>query len=246
MALSTLGLDKLLGDLRIRLNEITEEELKNEELVRWLNLGCFDTALQLIGISGHWFLSKADLAKPSAAGIVSLIEDYNGDATNIVRLDRVYYDGGTPATRQLIPIVNVEELEGHYDNAIIGGGSGVGCVCAHWGENLYFSDPTWANGKDAQDFKIVYIKRPTKMDASAADYSAEYMDVPVEFQDLVVSFAQVRAMQKKGIVAGRKQLQQDIFNRIGQIREGYWEQLDYKEQLQSLWAGAPLRQPASR
>lgn len=247
MALSSVTLGTLVSDLRIRLNEISEEEFKDEELYRWLNLGCFDTAVQLTGISTHWFLTEAHLASPSGGRVSVLVDNTEPDAlaTNIIRLDRVYYDpdeGAAVTGRVLIPLVNIEELEGYEDNSILHPTADAqpGVVCAQWGEYLYFSNATWANILSGDELNIVYVKRPTKMTGPASE-----MDVPVEYQDLVISFAQVRAMQKKGIVQGRAQLQEDIENRIAQIRATHFNMLGYKDQLTGVREGMFPKPPTS-
>jgi hypothetical protein len=220
MALSTVRLDKLRADLQIRLGEISEKEFRHEELNRWLNLGCYDTAIQLLGISSHWFLTvQTGIA---VAGQTTDISSYGP-----VRIEKICTSDGA-----IIPMIEIDELEGFTSNAILDDDTN-GFV-AQWGETLYFSKST----HDSTNVQMYYIRRPATMSSDSS-----LMDVPPQYQDLVVMFAQVKGMQKKGLIEGRSALEQDISDRIEGIRRSYLGQMAMKENIRYMREGFPQQRP---
>lgn len=245
--ISTIERATLRADLQIRLNEVSSKDFLPAELNRWLNLGCFEVAIQLSAISPHWFMDREDLYDV-AANTVYLTDDGTNTGTpyNIIRLEKVVWTGDA-GDDVIIPIVDISELEGFSGNTILQPTANAlpGVVCAHWGDALYFTG-TWAAGVDLSKVTITFIKRPAKMNydtealALAAGASGEaYMDAPREHQDLVIMFAQKIAMFKKGLITGRAQLEEDITARLTQIRRSYLGQMAAKDVGKILTEGYP-------
>ena len=180
MALSTVSLEVLRNDLRSRLPESNRSEILNSELERFLNLGQFDVATKLSGINNIWYGTKATVT--IATGAIDLA------SLSIMRIIKL-----VDATNGVVPFFDEAGFEEIKKNFAYDATRAV----SHFGTNLDVyagaSAPTVGN------LTLYYYRKPIDMTAALT------MDVPSEFQDMVVSFAEKKALQRLGIPSAQKE-----------------------------------------
>lgn len=213
MALSTKTLKNLRSDLRSRLANISDEKFFDSELNSWLNLGQYEVARGLSAISDHWYgttEATVDISDCSAGSVTAktLGSDFTVAESGILKFTQVIIDAGA-ATNKLCPFKRLEEIYGmasnsNYDNSF---------AVAWHGAKLYFFFGTSLT-MDATTCTLFYLRKPTEM---ASDAST--VDVPTEYVDLVVTFAQSKAYQKLGMMNEKSMLDADIAGKFNDIRQ---------------------------
>jgi len=196
MALGTVTLATLRADLRSRLGELTPVQLSDEELNRWLNVGQKDVAVRLYDISDTWYLSSESGTFTSGS--------YTLTATDVHKVKAVM----KTSDRKLLPIVPVSELGGYSASSFWGTSTE---VVAQVGKSLVSSNSLSTTG-----ITIYYHRTPADMSTDSSP-----MDVPDEFQDLVILFAQARAYQKLGMLDKELSVRRSVSERLNEIRNTY-------------------------
>jgi len=180
MALSTITLATLRNDLRSRLPEANRDEILDSELDRFLNLGQFDVATKLSGINNIWYGTKATVIISSSAIDLSSL--------SIMRIIKL-----VDAGNGVVPFFGEESFEEIKKNYAYDATRGV----SHFGEELDVY--AGASAPTAGVLTLYYYRKPIDMSSTLA------MDVPSEFQDMVVSFAEKKALQRLGVPSAQKE-----------------------------------------
>ena len=173
-ALSSVTLTELRTDLRSRLPETNRIEILDSELDRFLNLGQYDVATKLSGINNIWYGSKAP--------VVIASDEIDLSSLSIMRIIKL-----VDATNGVVPFFAEDAFEEIKKNFAYDATRGV----SHFGEVLDVYAGT--ESADVGTLTLYYYRKPIEMSSSAT------MDIPAEFQDMVVSFAEKKAMQRLGI-----------------------------------------------
>jgi len=180
MALSSVTLATLRNDLRARLPEANRTEILDNELDRFLNLGQYDTALKLSGINNIWYGDKQTVTISSGEIDIS--------SYSIMRIIKLI-DG----TNGVVPFFGEKDFEEIKKNSAYDSVRAV----SHFGQVLdVYAGP---DAPTVGTLKLYYYRKPVSMSSSLN------MDVPDEFQDMVVSFAEKKAMQRLGMPIGPKE-----------------------------------------
>ena len=213
MALSSVTLAQLRSDLRLRLNEITEDNFSDEELNRWLNLAQYEVAIKLNGISAVWYGTFHVYLNVSIETTDNIF--YSADISNLamqklVAIHSINTDNGEYNT---VPIKTMQELLGYRANNYW---SSTKPVCAIWGQKLYFNNNPTASSD--WEVSVYYYAKPTEMASDGAN-----MDVPTEFQDLVILVALQIAMRKLRIITGLESIEADIALKFNEIKQSVLE-----------------------
>jgi hypothetical protein len=199
------------ADLRIRLNELSEREFSDDELNHWLNLGQYDAWMQLKQITSIWYGKTGNVTLIASPGIGDGgVGPLPGDCGEI---KKVLISG------VFIPVIDVKDFEGFQGNNLY---SSVD-FCAQRGQELIVTQT--ASGTAV----VYYIAQPAEL---AAD--GTYIQVPLEHNDLVIMFAQTKAMQKLGLTEQRQATEKDIGNRLEAIRGAYMNEMQLEEYRKNL------------
>lgn len=218
MALSNITRKQARGDLRSRLAQVTPDPLNDGELNYWLNMGQQDVALKLSAMSDHWYGTSlvqnggtAIDVSTHTVGEINSVSMVSGIlSTEIMKLKFAIGDGGDIDGKQ-IPMTRLEDLYNmpglsNCDNFF---------SMAHHGERLYFF---W--GADvsvsAGTVDIFFTRKPTDMTLDTS-----YVDVPTEYVDLVIMYAQTRALSKLQMLDRKAQVDNEIAAKINDIRAVY-------------------------
>lgn len=216
-------LGEALGDLKIRLGEVAEKEFRDEELIRWLQLGQDDAWMALKPIIGHWY-GKVSTNQAVSANEVTL----PSDCSEIVKV--IVYDSTDDTyNEQFISPCDPQDGEGLAENVIYDSTPG---FWYHRGVKLVLTHGT-ASGITAVD--IYYIARP----GIPTDVAAHYLYCPEEVQDLPIMFAMARALQKTGLDAEQTaRLRQETANSLAAkmdvVREAYMSEGKLEEYRRNL------------
>jgi len=204
---NSVQLQEARADLRIRLDEIAEREFRDEELDRWINLGQYDTWLQLKQITSIWYGKNAQVA---IAGYTGTLPADCGDIKKCV------YEG------TLLPMIDYKDLEGYRYSSIYGSRDFV----AQRGQQII----TTASGLIATGLYVYYYAKPAELTSDT-----DYLNVPEEFHDIVIMFAQTKAMQKLGLAEQKQATEKDIGNRLDAIRSAYMNEMQMEEYRKNLY-----------
>lgn len=180
MALSTVTLEELRNDLRARLPEENRSVILDSELNRFLNLGQYDTAMKLSGVNSIWYGSKDTVTISS--------REIDLSSLSIMRIIKLV-DG----TNGVVPFYDeryFEELSKNFEYDKVRAVSHFGTVL-----DVYAG----ASAPTVGTLTLYYYRKPVEMTSSLA------MDVPAEFQDMVVAFAEKKALQRLGINPAQKE-----------------------------------------
>jgi hypothetical protein len=217
MALSTITRGQARSDLRSRLGKVTSEQVVDDELNYWLNLAQIDIASRLSSISAQWYgEEKTDfaLASLSAGNVVSFtLADPVPSA--ILRPVLIVGTAGE-IDGQLVPWSRLEEVYSYvgmttYTNHV---------SAALHGTKLYVYTGSGITPDASETVSFFYIKKPTSIYGGGAT-DATYLDVPDEYVDLVIMHAQGKAYQKLGSVQQKADVDQDITNRLNDVRAAF-------------------------
>ena len=195
MALSTITLEVLRNDLRARLPKANRSDILDSELDRFLNLGQFDVATKLSGINNIWYGTKATVTISSSAIDISSL--------SIMRIIKL-----VDADNGVVPFFGEEAFEEIQKNCAYDASRGV----SHFGDSL----DVYA-GTDAPSVGVLtlyYYRKPIDMTSSLT------MDVPSEFQDMVVTFAERKALQRLGLPTANKEEEIQLKWRDIQVSHG--------------------------
>lgn len=216
MALSDITRKTLRSDLRARLAKVATEELLDSELNQWLNMGQFDVANRLSAISDMWYGTVQSYAGTISIHSVGTVEAYSISASlpasKIMKYSFISGSGASSSFNgKLIPWYRMEDLLGMADSTMYDDSWGV----ASFGESLYFffgANVTMDTGA----VNIHYIRKPDEMTSDSA-----MADVPTQFCDLVILFAQSKALGKLGMTQNKQEIDQDISERFNEIKSMY-------------------------
>ena len=218
MALSNITRKQARGDLRSRLAQVTPDPINDGELNYWLNMGQQDVALKLSSMSDHWYGTSlvqnggtAISVSAHTTGAVNSISMASGMlSTEIMKLKFGIGDGGDIDGKQ-IPMTRLEDL---YNMPSLSNCDSFYSM-SHHGERLYFF---W--GADvsvsAATVDVFFTRKPADMSADT-----DYVDVPTEYVDLVIMYAQARALSKLQMLDRKSQVDQEIAAKINDIRSVY-------------------------
>ena len=181
MALGTATLEQLRNDLRARLPKENRSEILNSELDRFLNLGQYDASLKLSGINSIWYGTTQTVTVSGGAidisgySIMRIIKLVDADNGIIPFYDEKYF----------------EELSRHfeYDSSR---------AATHFGQSITIYEG--GSAPTIGTLTLYYYRKPAQMSSDS-----DTLDVPDEFQDIVVSFAEKKAMQRLGIPTTAKE-----------------------------------------
>jgi len=181
-AISDVPRATLRADLRSRLPEENRTEILDTELNRFLDLGQYDAALKLSGINTIWY------GKKETVTIGSGVIDISG--YSIMRIIKL-----VDADNGRIPFFDeagFEELGGNYAYDATR-------AVSHFGDELdvFAGDSAPAVGT----LTLYFYRKPASMD----DTTDEKIDVPDEFQEMVVAFAEKKALQRLGLPVTAKE-----------------------------------------
>ncbi len=173
MALSSVTLETLRNDLRARLPAENRDQILDSELNRFLNLGQFDVAVKISGINSIWYGTKSTVTISSSEIDLSSL-----DIMRIIKL--------VDQTNGPVPFYD----ERYFDE--LGKNFAYDSIRAvsHFGTVLDVYEG--ASAPTVGTLKLYYYRRPVDMTSSLT------MDVPDEFQDMVVTFAEKKALQRLG------------------------------------------------
>jgi hypothetical protein len=218
MALSDITRKLARSDLRARLAKVTTEELNDSELNQWLNMGQFDTSTRLSAISDHWYGSSVtgtDVSAHSAGAVTALTLPAGALATNVAKFKSVVGGGASASFNgKLIPWCRFEELHGKLDSSLYDNEWAV----SWFGEKLYFfwgTSVTMTSGT----VDIYFVRKADEMTADSG--AGGVVDVPTEYVDLVILYAQSRALNKLNMLGEKNEVDQDIAQRLADIRSQY-------------------------
>jgi hypothetical protein len=198
MALTSITLATLRNDLRARLPEANRSEILDSELDRFLNLGQYDVAMKLSGINSIWYGTKATVTISSGTIDISSL--------SIMRIIKL-----VDADNGLVPFYDEKyftELGGicDYDETR---------AVSHFGTELdVFAG---SSAPTVGVLTLYYFRNPIAMTSSLA------MDVPIEFQDMVVSFAEKKALQRLGMPTDGKE--QEIMIKWNDLQKAFGNEL---------------------
>ena len=195
MALSTITLATLRNDLRSRLPKANRDDILDAELNRFLNLGQFDVATKLSGINNIWYGTKDTVT--IAAGVIDI------SSFSIMRIIKLI-----DATNGVIPFFDESGFEEIKKNFAYDGTRGV----SHFGEELDVY--AGSEAPTVGTLTLYYYRKPIDMSSSLA------MDVPSEFQDMVISFAEKKALQRLGVPSAQKEEELQLMWKDIQIAYG--------------------------
>ena len=195
MALTTISLETLRNDLRARLPEENRDAILDSELNRFLNLGQFDVATKLSGINNIWYGTKVTVT--ISANAIDL------SSLSIMRIIKL-----VDADNGVVPFFGEEYFEEIQKNSAYDATRGV----SHFGDSLDVYAGTDAPAVGT--LTLYYYRKPIDMT------DVLNMDVPSEFQDMVVTFAEKKALQRLGIPTSPKEEELQVKWRDIQIAYG--------------------------
>jgi hypothetical protein len=194
MALSSVTLATLRDDLRARLPMANRSEILDPELDRFLNLGQYDTAIKLSGINNIWYGDKQTVTISSGEIDIS--------SYSIMRIIKLI-----DADNGVVPFFDEKDFEEIKKNSAYDATRGV----SHFGTVLDVYAGT--DAPTVGTLTLYYYRKPVAMTSNLT------MDVPDEFQDMVVSFAEKKAMQRLGLPTGPKE--EELMLKWRDIQQAY-------------------------
>jgi len=194
MPLSAVTLETLMHDLRSRLPIANRQELLETELERFLNLGQYDTAVKLSGINTIWYGTKQTVTISS--------DTIDLSSYSIMRIIKL-----VDQTNGLVPFFDEKYFDELSKNVAYDSTRAV----THFGTELDVFEGVSA--PTVGTLKLYYYRNPVEMTSSLA------MDIPIEFQDMIVSFAEKKALQRLGISTEMKE--QELVIKWRAIQEAY-------------------------
>jgi hypothetical protein len=236
MALSTITRSQARADLRSRLGNITVENIVDDELNYWINLGQIDIAARLSSISAQWYgtVEAGIDASSLVPGGVSTIELVDPEPSEIMRPQFLVGSGSGEIAGKLIPWARIEECYsfvnlGIYVNHV---------AAAIHGPNLYLfvgENVEIAPG-DTVDF--FYIAKPATLIGEECDDDT-LLDVPDEYVDLVIMYAQGKAYQHLGNISGKQDVDQDVARKLDDVRNAFQSEMRMYQVEQPLGQQSP-------
>jgi len=202
MTLSTVTLEQLRNDLRSRLPKENRGEILESELNRFLNLGQYDTAIKLSGINSIWFGTKAPVT--IGLGVIDL------SSLSIQRIIKLL-----DADNGQVPFYD----EKYFDELGVNSAYDAVRAVTHFGDELDVFAGT--DAADAGVLTLYYYRKPVEMDVSTA------MDIPVEFQDMVVTFAEKISLQRLGLPTTSKE--QEIAVKWQALQQAYGNEFQLEQ-----------------
>jgi hypothetical protein len=214
MALSSVTRKQARSDLRSRLANLSTEKLSNDELEYWLNLGQFDIASRLSMISTQWYgeVKTAIDASTASPGSVVGIQITDPAQSEMLKINQVV-GSAAPIEGKQIPWAKLEEL---YSMADLSTHDNHVAVASH-GDYLYFFVGASVDAFTAATVDLFYLRKPTAIIGGSTTDST-ILDIPDEYVDLVIMFAQSKAYQKLGMLGDKQGIDTDIQGRLNDIR----------------------------
>jgi len=210
MALSTVTAANMLAQLRYRLREATANVWTDAELYTYLDIAQYEVAVKLDGISDIWYGDVLALTDPSTSEDGMATHDISGNS--IMKVKSVHFQDTVAGTHYNIPIYPISELLARSQEAY----RQSSYVCAIHGEKLYYL-PAQSIGGDATIY-VYYSRVPTAMAGVNA------LDVPAQYQDLVVMFAVGKAIEKLNQVGRKDQIEKQISEKLVEIKNSFMEE----------------------
>jgi len=209
MALSTVTAASLLAQLRYRLREASASVWTDAELYTYLDIAQYEIALKLNGISDIWYGSYV---QKTSSDCTNENQYTKVDISSIyyARVNRIIYFSNDAGTYRVLPIVDIGKLEGYIRNQFFGTTK---LICAIWGQSVYISKASAIGASDK--LNIYYYRQPTAMAGSNP------MDVPKEFQDLVIMFALAKAIEKINQIDRKNRIEEEIKAKLDEIKQAY-------------------------
>ncbi len=220
MALSSISQATLLADLRLRLREATASVWTDDELKSYLNVAQYEIAVKLNGISDVWYGTLHTLVTANDGSILGgAIGSYDissgGADLNVYKIINIVFvdDSGNV---EILPIVDFAKLVGYKKNSYYGTSKYVTSV---FGQTIYFSMTGAVLAASFAPYQIVlnYYRKPTEMNGSNG------LDVPPEFQDLVLMFATVKAYEKLNQPDRIARIEKEISQKLREIKQSFLE-----------------------
>jgi len=212
MALSSISQATLLADLRLRLREASASVWTDAELQSYLNVAQYETAVKLNGISDVWYGTVSSQTSDTNEEGVQTIDL---SSLSILKIIKVIFNTDTslsPNVLENIPIKSFNDLHGYRLNSYY---STSKTVCSVFGEKLYLSSDLSLSA--TKILYIYYYRKPTEMDGSNG------LDVPPEYQDLVLMFATAKAYEKLDQPQRKDQIENEIKSKIKEIKQSFLE-----------------------
>ena len=230
MALSDITRKTARSDLRARIAQYTQKDIGDGELNQWLDMGQFDVATRLSAISDMWYGVKDTVAAASLAFATASVTEVgiSSAATSLgikpkdVAKFLTFVAGATSGlANKVIPWTRIEDIHGYIHNTNWDSGYAV----SHFGENVYFFFGG-SSGVEAATTTLTnfYIRKPDEMTADT-----DTVDVPTEFVDLVLMYAQSKALGKLGVTQGKQEVDADIAARFNEIKQSYQQEVGQRQ-----------------
>ena len=208
MALNETSLRTIRSDLAARLDDIAPNNFSEEELNYWLNLSQQDVARRLSSIANLWYGTSESIsltATNNSITTVSLTGNYA--ATKVMKFVKLILANGT----------NVPFIEDFRIHTLLSNTAYDGSYFVNWfGENLYLFVGSSATALSGNSATLFFIRKPTDMSTDAST-----VDVPLEYQDLVVLSALSKAATKLNMQGIKQIAEQDLNNKLNEVRNVY-------------------------
>ncbi len=214
MAISDITRATLRNDLRSRLSEIAPDKFVDAELNRWLNSAQFELFVKLVPYIGRWYgeiSSEMDVSSDTVGQITvrNLLSFSTGAATDIFRLEMVWWITIGTLDNAIIPIMNIADLHS------LAGNDNYNYACCLWGEVLYIywiSTSTLTN----RFAYMYYLRKPDEMTSDSAT-----MDIPSEYANLLILTALSKALGKLRIMQPKQDIDKDIQSTMREIEKTF-------------------------
>lgn len=202
--LGTVDLQTLRSDLRSRLGEMDPDDLNDQELDRWLNVGQQDLAIKLNGISDIWYGTRQADITATDCGAGAGVGRFDISSLNVQNVVAITNNAGDTD----YPLKDIKKLRGYFKNI---NWKSQQPVFALFGRELHCSDTTAPDS-----ITLFYYRMPDDMTSDDTP-----MDVKDAFQEPLIQFAQAKALARLNRMAEKKEVEQDINRRLDDISKSF-------------------------
>jgi len=218
MSLSTVTLKTLRSDLRLRTNELTEDNFTDEVLDNWLNIAQYEVAIKLNGVSERWYGTTHTMLSANLGSLAGNIGYYDISASKanllvLKLINMIYYSSAI----EVFHPTEYNELSGYVNNSYFGSTKP---LIALFGEKVYFSVAAATistNITAGQTYILSYFRKPVPMTSSLD------LDVPSEYQDLVIMGALTKLYEAKEMSDIKLEIEKQMAEKFKEIKQSFIE-----------------------